>query len=265
MFKCTDPVVDYLARFGFNVIRLPRAGLAPGDVLAGKGPGLEHVGPIGGAWKSRRAMPKPLDPVPATMLEGRGTAEFDAGVGLSLLEQLLSPLGVSAPKLKAGLGSARSLSFGFVQPRIWGLELIALGDYLASGSLQDSNPVVAGFFKSDVPIHIITDLLTSSSMEVTVTKNSHAGGDVDLKMLQQAVTGEVSLSSKNADTTTIRFEGKDRLAFGFRAIKALVKDGAWQLMGIPKAGSVFYSSPPPPTAWASKFPPGETVISSPGA
>ena len=261
MLACTDPTITYLAEYGFNVIRLPRSGLRPADVLVGKGPRLEHLGDMSRVWRSARAVPPPRTPVPATMLKGRSTEAFSANIGISLLTQLLSAVGVSPPKLEAALSSVDNVSFGFGAPVIWGIDILEMGEYLERGKLLDNNPIVEQYFGDNMPpVHLITDLLLSSTMTVEASRRSGGTLGLDLAALQEAVETKVELQRLSEATSIVTFQAEQKLAFGFRAIKLGRREGRWAMEGFARPGSVFQAEPPPPRIWASKFQLGEITI-----
>lgn len=258
---CKDPVVDYLADFGFNVIRLPRAGLRPGAVLIGTGSELARFGPIESLWRSESPVPTPSDKAPATLLRGRRTRKFTAKIGLSIAEQLLAALHLDAPKFRASMEPVDEVDFGFVDPFIASLELADLGNYLARGSLDDASPVVARFVTVKAPpVHVITDLLTTSSLSVEVSTGRAAGLELDLKRLAEAVDANLSVEASSQAFARLTFRGAQELAFGFRALRIRYEDGAWQVPGFAKPGSVFMQQPADPAAWASRFDSGEVTI-----
>lgn len=260
---CNDPSLKYLAELGFNVIRLPRGGIEPGLVLAGKGPELSRLGDLARVWQSPRAMPEPLPKCRAAMLDGKRTESFNVGVGLAIAERILKPVGLDLPKLRLALSDVSSLGFGFGDSQIWSLDLMDVGAFLAKGSLDEDNPVVRHFvLESRPPIHVVVDVLLSDSVSVEVSKNGGGAVELDLGVLQQAVDAKVQLESKSEHSTRVLFKGDDQLAFGFRALKLTYENGAWKVHGQARPGSVFHAREPEPSEWASVFALGEANIAT---
>lgn len=257
---CKDPTLAYLAKFGFNVIRLPREGLHPGGVLAGNGPQLEYIGEISDYWINT-PKPKPKPPKEASIVTGRTIGEFDGKVGLELLGTILKAVNLKVPSLDAGIKGAKSFTFALGKPEIWSLPPVDLGAYLGQGHLVEKNPVANLYFGPGKPVvYIITDLLTSPDLTVEVAKSGDRDLDIDIDALQKAVDCKVNLESKSETGTKISFSGDKRLAFGFRAIRAQVQADGWELTGFPKPGQSFFAEPPPPAVWAAAFELGEAEI-----
>jgi hypothetical protein len=61
MPKKKDPSVTFLNRFGYNVVKLPRAGIEPMDVI-GRDDTTQWLGQFSSVWKSTTAPPVPTPP-----------------------------------------------------------------------------------------------------------------------------------------------------------------------------------------------------------
>ena len=60
MARCKDPALNYLNREGYNVVKLPRAGLEPMDVLGRDGRSLERLGKLQRIWTSPKLSSRPI-------------------------------------------------------------------------------------------------------------------------------------------------------------------------------------------------------------
>src|SRR5690349_20305979 len=113
---CKDPVTSELNKRGYNIVRLPRVGIDPLDVLGREGGSMEKLGAIDEVWTSTVPKPVPGAPVPAVGIEGETSSDLDLGIGLKLLSNALAGLGASIglPSLNAGFKKARKIQFKFV-------------------------------------------------------------------------------------------------------------------------------------------------------
>jgi hypothetical protein len=264
MVKCKDSTVSYLASFGFNIIRLPRSDVRPGDVLAGAGPELSYLGHLTDIWKLRE--PFALEePAFAAFLSGRKTDKMQVDAGIAILSSLLAPVGVSVPRLKTAFSRTKELAFGFGSPKVWSLTPVLLGQYLTEARLPVGNPVVDSFLAAGKRAHFVTDVLLSASMTVEATVGEETGQTFDVGVLKSAISCDVKLLSSESSTTLVEFVGTEPLGFGFRCIEFEAKDGAVKLRRFTKPGAVFQASPPPPTAWSTIFAPVAVVIHDPGS
>ncbi len=62
---CSDPRLTYLNSYGYNVIKLPRAGIEPLQVLGRDKDSLEDLGELSTIWKSQSPIPSTPGPNPA--------------------------------------------------------------------------------------------------------------------------------------------------------------------------------------------------------
>lgn len=260
MLRCNDPVLIYLSHFGFNVIRLPREGITPGLVMVGKGPELMRLGELKKIWETNMDFPEPMPPCAAAFLDGRRTQQFSAKTGIEIMEQLLGTFKLDAPRLAAVTSSAKKFEFGFGNPEIWSIDLFDLGSFIANGKLPENNPVIKRYTKDEAILHVITDVLLSSSLSIQLSTDTEKSLQLDLESLQKVVNMDVNLDIKNNYTSSLLFKGDRKLAFGFRALQISYSNEEWVVKGMAKPGSIFQASPPPPSKWASIFPLGETII-----
>src|SRR3954453_23161957 len=98
MAKKKDPSITFLNKFGYNVIKLPRVGIEPMDVI-GKDETTQWLGPIRTVWKSTAAEPAPSPPRFAARVEGQKTDQLDISFGLKILANALAAFGASVPSL----------------------------------------------------------------------------------------------------------------------------------------------------------------------
>src|SRR5271166_4502631 len=101
MVLCTDKSLTYLNGQGYNVVRLPRKGIAPLDVLGRDGGSLERLGNLSQIWLSREPLPEIGTPQPATPVNGKKTSELSGSMGLKILGGILGALGAKSPAISA--------------------------------------------------------------------------------------------------------------------------------------------------------------------
>ena len=63
--KKKDPSVTYLNKLGYNVVKLPRTGIEPMDVI-GRDQTVQWLGAIDAIWNSAVPKPQPGPPKPAS-------------------------------------------------------------------------------------------------------------------------------------------------------------------------------------------------------
>jgi hypothetical protein len=231
---CKDPAVEKLNKLSYNMVKLPRAGIEPLDVLGRDNNTLNRLGSIVEVWTSNLPPPTVGAPQPAAAIEGGKTGDLDLGIGLKLLSNALAGLGsvVGLPSLNLGFKKARRVQFKFVDVVSVGVTAFALGKYLSAGSLDLSNPFVSHYFDNgETQEFIIFEVLKSNAVSITA-KDEH-GVDVaaDINALQSVLTANVKAKLSGSSTSTIVFEGAALATFAFKAFEVFYENGKWTLQG----------------------------------
>lgn len=218
MAFCDDPALTYLNRIGYNVIRLPRTGMDPLQVLGcerGKSP--EPLGTLRTVWSSQIAVP-PVQEGDAASVSGQSTNEIKLSVGLKILEGVLGAMGASVPQVKTSYSRAKTVRFEFKDPQIRKIDPLIVGNYLAAGDLKDNNPVVERYlFEDQTQAFIVTEVLYSKSIRVVALESSSVGAEVDVKAVQDSIGANVDVKSNSSDEGDLVYTGKSALAFGYKA------------------------------------------------
>lgn len=76
--KKKEPSITFLNKFGYNVIKLPRTGIEPLDVI-GRDQGMQWLGPLNKVWTSTGLEPLPGPPHPAAAVNGQRTDALEVG------------------------------------------------------------------------------------------------------------------------------------------------------------------------------------------
>ncbi len=185
MAKQKDPSITFLNKFGYNVIRLPRTGIEPMDVIGRENGSMQLLGPIHTVWNSASPEPQPGPPQPAVAIEGQRTDGLDLSFGLSLLASTLAMFGASAPSLNLAFKNAHAVQFTFTNVTSTCVSPFSAGNYLAAGTLRTDNPVVRNFFGGGQgEAYLILDVLKSDSIKVTATGSDQKEVGIDLPHIE---------------------------------------------------------------------------------
>jgi hypothetical protein len=113
--SCNDPYLKALRSFGYNVIRLPKADVAPLQLLARNGSALGRIGDLSTVILPRGgvALPAVRRDTPAASLSGQRSGELSVGVGLSVLGSIIGAMGGSKLGLDLQYKNAKSVTFEF--------------------------------------------------------------------------------------------------------------------------------------------------------
>ena len=254
MAFCKDPALTYLNNLGYNVVRLPRAGIGPQDVLGREDRRIEKLGHLGQIWNSALPIPQPRTETPASAINGKHTDELKLSIGLRILEGILSGMGAAMPQLHFAYQRARSVQFTFANVAVISVDPFDLGKYLAAGDLDTKNPFVAHYFDDEgCEAFVITEVLRSDTF--TLTGKDEGGSEVsmDVPAIQQAVGANVSVSRTSSGNTELTYRGREPLTFGFKAFGIDYVDGSWRVRGVkPGQGTAF--AVPESSGSAAEFP-----------
>jgi hypothetical protein len=233
MARCKDPSLTFLNDKGFNVVKLPRAGIEPLDVLGKDHTTTERLGKIQRIWASELPIPQPDPPVPAAAINGQQTSNLKLNIGLKLLTDILGAMGANMPQIGFAFSRAKSLQFTFTDVESISVSPFALGDYLADGDLKTSNPFVSRYFEDDdTDAYVIFEVLKSASILVKATDSRSSDISLDLPAVQQQIGVDVKVSSDSNKSGAVNFQGKTALTFGFKAFAIEFIDGRWQVQSL---------------------------------
>jgi len=231
MVICTDKALTYLNRQGYNVVRLPRKGISPLDVLGRDTGALEKLGDLSQIWRSRQSLPMISPPQVATQVNGQKTSNVSASMGLKVLGGILGALGAKIPELSAAYTTAGSLEFEFHNVMSRSVTPLAIGSFLAQGDIQSDNPVVDHYFSdNDTETYVIVETLESDEIAVTAKDSSGANLQVSVPSIQNAVGVDINVAGKSADNFSIVYKGSEPVTFGFK-IFSIAFDGRWRIHG----------------------------------
>lgn len=236
MALCKDPVTKEMNRRGYNLVKLPRVGIAPMDVLGREGDSLEKLGSITEVWTSSVEVPVVGSPAPAAGIDGEKSSDVDIAVGLKLLSNALAGLGggISLPALSAAFKRAKKIQFTFQNVESSSITPFALGKFLAKGTLDMTNPFVSKYFGNDeTQEYIIFDVLTSDSLSVTAKSETGAAVEADVGALSGALSANVKTQVGAAGSSQITFAGNVKVTFAFKLFEVLFENGKW----IPKGAA----------------------------
>lgn len=230
MAFCEDPALTYLNRLGYNVVRVPRTGLMPLEVLGSEsGRSPEPLGPLPTVWQSALAVPLVSSGDVAT-IRGKSTSNIKIGFGLRILEGILGAMGATVPQVSLAYSQARTVRFEFNNPDIKKIDPLLVGNFLAKGDLNTSNPFVQHYMlREDTRAYVVTEVLLSDSIRVTALDESEAGAKVDVKAITDGVGASIQVQATTAIEGDLVYRGKQPLTFGYKAFEIVYSGREWNV------------------------------------
>lgn len=240
--KKKDPSLTYLNSLGYNVVRLPRTGIEPLDVV-GRDETVQWLGPIDQIWTSKASKPQAQDRA-AVAVNGKKTDAFEISVGLDILKNALAAFGASVPSLDTAYQSAHAVQFSYSNVTVSAVSTWQAGDYLTKGDLQSDNPAVRNYFLSGkATAWLIIEVLRSNSITVTATDSHGVDAKVDLPAIQNVVGANLEVKPSNSANSTITFTGPEAVTFGF-AVQQIARVGdSWELHGTAPSANIAFGVP----------------------
>ena len=241
--KKKDPSITFLNKFGYNVVKLPRTGIEPMDVI-GRDQVTQWLGPIAKVWNSKIPAPVPGPPNPAVAVNGQRTDSLELSLGLSVLANTLAAFGASVPSLSVAYSHASSVQFTYSDVTSTSVTPFDAGSYLAEGTLQTNNPVVKNyFFGEKARAYLIIEVLKASSITVTATDSRGVPVEIDVPALEGIVKGKVGVKPSSESKSTITFTGNVPVTFGF-SVQQIAREGdEWSLQGAAASGEIAFAGP----------------------
>ena len=204
-FGCKDPSVTYLNRYGYNVVKLPRAGINPLQVL-GRDKGLHLIGDLAAVWKTPAPPPQPGPPRRAVNVEGQKTDQLDLSIGLTMLANALAAFGATTPSLEFAYHKADKVQFTLTNVSAVGIDPFEVGEFLATGDLNLKNPVAAEYFdRDDSSAYIITEVLISDSITVAATDSRNVAVTVDVPAISNVIGTKVGVKPASDGSSSLTY------------------------------------------------------------
>jgi hypothetical protein len=245
MPKKKDPSVTFLNKFGYNVVKLPRAGIEPLDLI-GIDEATQWLGPLKAVWNSNVPVPEPSAPRRAAPVNGQKTDQLDLSFGLKILGNALAAFGASAPSLDTAYRRARKIQFAYANVTSTVVAPLEAGNYLAGGTLNTDNPVVKHYFmEPDSQAFVILDVLKSDSITVIASDEHGTEVGIDVPAIQGVVGAGVKVTTGGASNSTITFSGPAPVTFGFIVDEIQFEGGKWSLSGAVPDGALAFATGAP--------------------
>ncbi len=247
---CDDPFLSILKTFGYSVVRLPRADLAPLRLLARLGRDLEELGPLEAVLMPgpHMSLPRVTRDRPSPALSGLHSSSLDAGLGLSLLASLLASLGGSPQAVRLGWRCARRVSFAFEAVHEDSVSLVEVDQYLADARVNRRATHVGRLLEAD-DLYLTTSVVKSRAFTVTATDEGGTVLELDVPAIGAITGAAVKVTAGRAGECGVRFEGREPLGFGFRALRLFFDGGRYSAFKPLAPGDLALARPAPAPEW----------------
>jgi hypothetical protein len=216
MGLCRDKAVTYLQKFGFNVVRLPSAGITPLQLIG------EHRGAIGIIGALTDMVMAPSGPpaielgAEAANISGQRTSKIPLTVSGQILDSIVLGMGAKA-KASAAYDNAYALQFELQNVKRDRIRIVEVGRYLGAHEIAWDNFILSKFLFGPGKLYIIREVLKSNTLSVSAFDRDGKDAEVNLSVVRGAAMGTVRTSQSAATSNTVKYEGNSDLVFGFVA------------------------------------------------
>jgi hypothetical protein len=223
----SDPFVNALKSFGYNIVRLPKADIQPLLLLSKNGDNLDRLGTVTKLLTPGEtiAAPKITADVSAANLNGSRTGSMKIGLGLSILGNIIGAMGGNMG-VEAQYQQAKSAVFEFQSVLQDQIDIVELDQYLGDADINPASVFVSKLLDAD-KLYVVTATIKSSKFGFEAKTSSGAEVKVNVPVIQQVVGGNVTVGGDSATTSKLTYEGKIPLIFGFQAVQLFFDNGKY--------------------------------------
>lgn len=226
MLWCSDPLVETLKSYGFNAVRLPQEGLKPLQLLVKNGRNYQSIGNLSSVLNPGPGFPLPPigDDQQSATIRNIRTGKLGAGIGLSILGDIISALGGSSAGLSASYASAKTITIEFQDVLENRVEIALLDQFLGDADISPGSVHVASLLNAD-EIYVTTATLKSATFKIDAQQADGNGLQLDIPAFQAAVAADLRVQLDQTGASTVIYQGQKPLIFGFQAIQLFYEDG----------------------------------------
>jgi hypothetical protein len=227
---CHENALNYLRSLGYNVVLLPKADVAPLNMLSPAGRGtFDRFGRLDTVLvgDGSVALPPVARDIPAANVTGISSSSLKLGLGLSVLASIVAAMGGSPLGLEAAYSKAAAISFEFRDVYEDRVEVAALDRYLAAADV-DPHSVHAAQLLVDNDLLVVTSTLKTATIAVRATDRAETALALDAPVVQDIVGAAVTVAATGQDTTLLSYAGPAVLVFGFQAVRLHYESGFYR-------------------------------------
>ena len=240
---CTDKSTTYLRRLGYNVVRHPREGVRPLDLIGRQRDSVTYLGSID---KLITTPPGPLPEIKtdnaAAGISGQSSSKLALAVGLNVLGAVLSAFGAGVGAT-AKYKNAKTIQFIFGDVLTDYAVPLDIGNFLKNGEVDGENPILNQYVMGNGRLYVLTRTIKTNKFTVKAEGSGGAEVALDVPAIKEMLGGRVQVSAESDSAGTVTYEGEKYLTFGFECFEVGVAEGTLTMMSA-TAGSVALSNEP---------------------
>ena len=227
---CEDASTTYLKRLGYNVVRHPRAGIRPLDLLGRQGDTTNVVGRLDDLVKgSTQPLPSITTGQAAADINGQDSSSLKLAVGVNVLGSIIGAMGGTLG-VETSYTNAKTMKFTYRDVLLDTVVPAAVGQYLTDVEIAGESPLLRQYVLGNGNLYVLTDVALAKTITVKYEVSDGVSAKVDVPAIDGIVGGNVEVTSADAASGTVTYTGQTPLAFGFRCFAVGVYHGEVTMM-----------------------------------
>ena len=221
-FLCKNDITDLLRKmYKANPVLIPESGIKPLMLVARRGKKTENRGLLKNYLAGAPELNiKPNESIMSdSSLSRSSTVSF--GLGLKIMDGFLKGLGASSAPVSTHLKGVKDISFSFMSPKRFSMDIGELGNVIKGKKLDFDHPAIGIFTEIDDPYDmlLISGTIVSNRFAINIEKAKEAEFEASIPVFQQGIADlDTNLKVEVKNNRTITFEGAEELTFAFTTV-----------------------------------------------
>jgi hypothetical protein len=220
MGVCWDQSTTFLKRIGYNVVRHPRAGIEPLQIIGIQRGEAVYQGSLAELVREPGPDNHPnIDrDIDAADINGQRSSDLKLGVGLNILKGVLAAFGADVG-IDAAYQQARTVTFEYTGVKNDLVGAFSIGKFLRDAVIDSDNPVLQEYVLGNGKLYIIVKTAKTTRLTVDAKRSGGASVAIDAPLVQQAVGAKVEVEASATSQGTLTYTGSSQLVFGFQCLE----------------------------------------------
>lgn len=178
--------------------------------------------------------PLPEVRVDAGVVDATGTAvrSAKAGIGLSVVSQVLQALGADATAA-VSTARARTVEYAYSDVSSDAVDLVDLDRWLGTAEFDPTTRATADLLAAE-DLYVVVNLLKARGLSVRLVDEHSRGIELKVSALQETVGANVTVSQAGSDSSTVTFRGPVPLGVAVKATRIQLDDHGFYLGSGPR-------------------------------
>ncbi len=226
MALCTDKSLTILSKLGYNVVRLPKAGISPLHLFGMRNKSSRPLGRIPIAPGT--PLPAITEDTQVSAINGKASSKLNLDLGLNILGNFIGAMGGNLG-VNLTWTDAQKVEFKYQNVKEDSVEAVQVSSLFDGPGVQLGTSLISDYLLGPGKIYIITATLKSNSITVSFERSGGKGAEVKIPVIQEMVGGSIKVTTESTKSHVVTFEGTSDLVFGFQCLEIVIDNGKYKL------------------------------------